>query len=475
MRADWEDIAPAVPAKGEDFVICSAHRSRRLAKCCSCEPVRNADRVTIGYTYRCREGMECARAAERASHPNQQQNGTTSNSRTGTIVQPSITTETSTQAGDAAGGDSVPAPDVDAVPQQQQQQQQQQQAPRSGTSRGPNRYYDLTNQRNTDGTGTKKVCWNCGMEGHEKPDCPNALCKTCHTTRNYHHICQEPHPSPFLILSSTLPFSDEMKLVQCVSCHSVGHFDCSPRSVEKSSSCCFCGGMGHNAFDCRQRKDRVPDRWVTRILANENGSIQKGGYDGSLNFPSRSTPGNTSASYDRQTYGYNERGEFPRSDNRYTYARENGNYGRDGNTGGYCASNSHTYGERRPNSRQTENNYKMSYSEREGNWGSRRGEKRSRWDDDEDSYHHGGRTSGRRNYDWGSERDSRSGRNYVDSYAGDGGRRRTSDSYHNHNHNHHHHHHRDRHEGEQQQHHHHKHRRNSRYSRDSDDDFNEPF
>ncbi|KAH9599836.1 hypothetical protein LSM04_008273 [Trypanosoma melophagium] len=468
MRADIEDVAPAVPAKGEEFVICSAHHSRRLAKCCNCEPVRNADRVTIGYTYRCREGMECARAGERGSHVNQLQNGTNANSRNDTILQPSMSTEASTQAG-AATGDSVASPDVEAASQQQPQQQNS----RSGASRGPNRYYDLTNQRNTDATGTKKVCWNCGMEGHEKPECPNALCKTCHTTRNYHHICQDPHPSPFLILSSTLPFSEEMKFVECVSCHSLGHFDCSPRKVEKSSSCCFCGGMGHNAFDCRQRKDRVPDRWVTRIMANEQGLIRRGGYDGSPTFSSRSTPGNSSASYDRQTCGYNERSEFSRSDNnRYTYARENGHYGGDGNTGGCYASNSHTYGERRPNSRNTESNYKMSYSDTQTNWGSRRGEKRSRWDDADDSYRHGGKNNSHRNYDWGSERDSRNGRNYVDSYSVDGGRRRISESYHNHNHNHHHHH-RDRQEEQHQ--HQHKHRRSSRHRRESDDDYNELF
>ncbi|CCW68335.1 unnamed protein product [Phytomonas sp. Hart1] len=153
------------------------------------------------------------------------------------------------------------------------------------------RYFDL--QLNNGGGGGSggifpaKVCWNCGLPDHEKPNCPNMLCRNCHGIRgtmNTQHFCEEVRvASPFIMLPRSvaeLPQgANGMPTVRCVRCHELGHFDCGNNTnksntnsnkftVDDSSlSCCYCGGKGHTGYDCRKRQRAHPDRWVQRHLA----------------------------------------------------------------------------------------------------------------------------------------------------------------------------------------------------------------
>nr|CCC53214.1 putative nucleic acid binding protein [Trypanosoma vivax Y486] len=259
MRANRYDVEPAVPAMGNERVTCSLHRTQRLAKFCDPTPVCNADRVLIDYTYQCREDSRCAGAMRSSgvSLETRSTGGTTEDrGNTFSVLMSGVSFSADNDEKEAAGED---------VDQQRRQQEVSQQ-------RGPSRYYDLANQRGSGAKATRKVCWNCGMEGHEKPDCPNALCRTCHGVRDHHHFCQAPKSSPFVTMSPTLPLSEEMKNVQCISCSAMGHFDCSSRREIVVPSCCNCGDRGHSAYDCC----RVSDRWITRALYPQHYDSQRG-------------------------------------------------------------------------------------------------------------------------------------------------------------------------------------------------------
>lgn len=128
--------------------------------------------------------------------------------------------------------------------------------------RGTPRYYDVagTGDRNATAGGAgrpgfgsvRKVCWNCGLGGHEKPDCPNTLCRMCHDLRTLgqYHLCTEVRSvSPLLIPPASLPFtypspqispaarSDRtdcggFDAVRCLRCGYYGHMDCGPTSTK---------------------------------------------------------------------------------------------------------------------------------------------------------------------------------------------------------------------------------------------------
>ncbi|RNF09940.1 putative nucleic acid binding protein [Trypanosoma conorhini] len=426
MRADRYDVSPTPPAVGDDLVTCSVHSSRRLAKFCLCRPVYNADRVLVGYTYECKDGMQCAASASRNSFVQRHRINDAVGGRDEALVaslMPSVAS-TPAAAAAAAAADVAAAPEKDAAPQ----------LPRTGAARGPNRYYDLTNQRDAGATGAKKVCWNCGMEGHEKPECRNALCRTCHSLRGYHHTCQEPRPSPFLSVSPALLLSEDMSSVACVSCSSLGHFDCSPSRENRVPFCCFCGERGHNAYDCRRRKEQVPDRWVTRSKGAEYG-MRPGGDRGNTALASpvfttfdaaNAPPGHTQGS------AWRERGTPARGDVRNANLRPIGAYAREGNTGGYYAGNARPYSDRRSYAGYNESKYNAARTEHV-EYHSQYGKKRSR-SDAEDSrrnrhhHHHGdGTPNPYHDAGWGQEGSQRVGRGYADDRGG--GERRQAQPY----------------------------------------------
>ncbi|GET86670.1 hypothetical protein, conserved [Leishmania tarentolae] len=173
--------------------------------------------------------------------------------------------------------------------------------PFPGAPRERPRYYDSVQNANTGGTAPPaKVCWGCGMPGHEKPACPNTLCRTCHQKRGPYgspHRCMPVvTPSPFIVYPTPSEWRavtqktataagelESMEAVRCVSCNEYGHFDCStvvlPSSytlVASSSpgpaavphtlipTCCFCGVRGHTVFDCQQRENANADFFERR-------------------------------------------------------------------------------------------------------------------------------------------------------------------------------------------------------------------
>ncbi|RNE98368.1 putative nucleic acid binding protein [Trypanosoma rangeli] len=422
MRAGRYDVGPTPPAGGDDLVTCSIHSSRRLAKFCLCRPVYNADRVLVGYTYECKEGMQCAASVSRNSFVQRHQIKDPIEGHDGALPTPLVT---SMAPALATAADIATAPEKEAAPQQ----------PRAGAARDPNRYYDLTNQRDSGATGVKKVCWNCGMEGHEKPECRNSLCKTCHTLRGYHHLCQEPRPSPFLIVSPALLLSEDMSSVRCVSCSSLGHFDCSPCREPRLSSCCFCGERGHNAYDCRRRKEQVPDRWVTRtkeaeygMRFGENGGVFPLAPSVSTTFATANTPPSHTQGYAWRGRGTPSRGGAWNAD-----MKANEFYAKGGNTGGNCARNAHPYNDRKAYAGYNESSYNAARTG--ADYYSQYGKKRSRSDDEASRrnhhYHNNNRTPKHyRDADWEHEGNQRMGRNYTYGGGGDA-RQHAHQLYHN--------------------------------------------
>ena len=246
------------------------------------------------------------------------------------------------------------------------------------------RYYDLAqNAGGATGHSTHsqpvKVCWNCGMPGHEKPECPNTLCRSCHQRRGPygvpHHCTPVVVPSPFIVPPSASAWKAEtsrrsavgeaegMSAVRCVACGENGHFDCSvavsghaaASSASSSSSfssalppnavplttpftCCFCGVRGHTVFECRQR-DRVhPDNFERRNqLAAEGkaaGGEKKGNYgDHSSNGPPLqqqqwSRPYGASSSFGNTRYDRNRSyGSYNNSNNNHTSSSGGGGRG----------------------------------------------------------------------------------------------------------------------------------------------------
>ncbi|CBH17631.1 nucleic acid binding protein, putative [Trypanosoma brucei gambiense DAL972] len=266
--------------KPNGLVRCSLHGLLRFSTHCNALPVFDADQVVTGYIYQCKDGGRCmvedtsADASARRQTPRERAESRSEATPKKLVIdgEPSDTKPVMVSDADGAGS--------------------RQQACKSETQRGPSRYYDLATQRAVG--PIKKVCWVCGMEGHEKPDCHNSLCKTCHSVRRHHHICQEVQTSPFVTICSGDTRSKEMLAVQCTSCSGFGHFDCSPRLEPSFPSCCFCGEEGHNVFNCESRARTVADPWVNAALALERSGVPSRRRDrgadstGSYASPSRS-------------------------------------------------------------------------------------------------------------------------------------------------------------------------------------------
>lgn len=161
---------------------------------------------------------------------------------------------------------------------------------------GGNRYFELlergprggtlsTGQYGGDFFASKKVCWNCGLLGHEKPTCMNTLCRSCHGIKWSNmdpslsslrhpppHTCLPVTLSEFVVPLHTLPANVHLGLseTECVRCGERGHFDCSPPLSSScrpnTLSCCYCGRTGHTAYDCSTRESEHADRWIQRML-----------------------------------------------------------------------------------------------------------------------------------------------------------------------------------------------------------------
>eukprot|EP00759_Apiculatamorpha_spiralis_P038679 PhF_6_TR37782/c0_g1_i1/m.56242 len=78
----------------------------------------------------------------------------------------------------------------------------------NAAGRPANRYYDMSKKR--DDSDFKKVCWSCGMDTHEKPQCPNLLCRNCHDKQEagyegrMSHRCSRVGLSAFVLLDTDL-------------------------------------------------------------------------------------------------------------------------------------------------------------------------------------------------------------------------------------------------------------------------------
>ncbi|KAG5510117.1 hypothetical protein JKF63_07013 [Porcisia hertigi] len=195
--------------------------------------------------------------------------------------------------------------------------------------RGRQRYYDSIQNTGTSGSAPPvKVCWSCGMSGHEKPACPNSLCRTCHQKRgpygSPHRCTLVVTPSPFIVYPTpsewhaitlkTAAAAGEpsgMEAVRCVACNEYGHFDCStiappssyalvasastgPAAVPHTTlwTCCFCGVRGHTIFDCRQREQVNPDNFERRnqLIAD---AIRRRGSNTATGVPPNSSGSNS--------------------------------------------------------------------------------------------------------------------------------------------------------------------------------------
>ena len=242
-----------------DLVQCSVHKTRRLAKFCTPKPTYNADGRTVGYTYSCKKESECQSrttmaggqqdmigdaggVVPRASELPRPLVGTASPPPVGSAV----TTEAAVSSSNLA-----PPPPVFAT----------------ATAGMRGRYYDMSLNQSGDSSFAKKVCWWCGMDDHEKPQCPNQLCRRCHGPigREFNgHVCHVPNVSSFVTIDDLS--EEHLATVQCPNCGDFGHLDCNkvePMDKRRQLSCSYCGNGGHHAFDCPHVK---PDSWLEQQL-----------------------------------------------------------------------------------------------------------------------------------------------------------------------------------------------------------------
>lgn len=207
---------------------------------------------------------------------------------------------------------------------------------------GGNRYFELLERGPMRGTtstslhselaGSGKVCWNCGLSGHEKTACTNTLCRSCHGMKlaesrdnsqsparhRGSHTCLPVSISDFIVPITTLPADAALGMdqVQCVRCGELGHFDCGtlpspywPHSREMLS-CCYCARAGHTAYDCSVRESERTDRWIQRMLREQSQAYHSSsGHSRNQNDYSAapSFPMTSSNSY-RDPRGWNENG-----------------------------------------------------------------------------------------------------------------------------------------------------------------------
>lgn len=273
---------------GGDMVICSMHHARRKAVYCEKVAVYNADKKIVDYVYQCSPQNQCtpssssgaaARStAESSAEPrmvdcsssvmkSSSSGGSSEASRRNEVPQISFITSTAVDpeslASKAAAGDNEGAADSHALP-----------TPKPANS---HRYYEP--KRGGSSSTPIKVCWNCGLPGHEKPECTNSLCLSCHSKKpsshSQPHHCNPVTPSPFIILKE-LP-QEAMKEVCCYRCGESGHFDCgniSKRCSSSELSCCFCAERGHTGYHCHFRDSQRPDRWVMNMMRNSGGGFR---------------------------------------------------------------------------------------------------------------------------------------------------------------------------------------------------------
>jgi hypothetical protein len=167
----------------------------------------------------------------------------------------------------AVASDGIAAPQVLMEGMQAQADAQAEMRQNQTPNTAKSRYYDLSRRQDED---FRKVCFVCGMDDHERSDCPNKFCPRCHTLfpagQNYHDCAEPVAMSPFLanLPPSMRGVTDEMMAnVTCLYCGSEGHFDCRPTPVSsgKQPSCSFCVSPGHHAWSCPSRPEGKWERF----------------------------------------------------------------------------------------------------------------------------------------------------------------------------------------------------------------------
>ena len=218
------------------MVTCALHNKKRMAKYCDSRAVRDADGNVVGLHFTCNVNSPCTTGGVGGGPHDASAFVALANAR-GLHVPYVADTATSP----------TPPPQQPFVP----------------AVRQPVRYYDLTRQGGND-AAAKKVCFLCGLESHEKPDCPNQFCRRCHQLLRYGHCCPPLQPpSPFATLDK-IP-KEQLRNVRCPVCHEDGHLDClvvRAPDAKWCPSCAYCGKEGHHAFDC---PEKPLDHWERRI------------------------------------------------------------------------------------------------------------------------------------------------------------------------------------------------------------------
>ena len=225
---------PASMAGPSTMVTCKLHGRQRMAKYCLPRPVKNADGDIIKYVYQCQADSECNTATTGTGRP---QDDTANASSPVTVT------------GDVSAKAAAPTSVARVYTQ----------------AAAAGRYYDLSKFTGGIESSQKKVCFSCGQQDHERPQCMNQLCRACHQSFGSQlvaapHRCPELPVSPFVGIPE--PFTAaQLKNVRCALCHQIGHLDCAGLSNPDSfePTCAYCGQSGHHAFSCPHAPR---DRWI---------------------------------------------------------------------------------------------------------------------------------------------------------------------------------------------------------------------
>eukprot|EP00796_Vickermania_ingenoplastis_P004830 gene4830-3469_t len=222
-----------------DLVVCCVHHARRLLTNCDEVPVLDANKNEVGRAYRCKPSHQCTNRghAEALSFDG---SSSSMKGRSGAV-----------EGGGGIMGISFTPLEGDSKPPETDGSTQ---APTKFAGSGGSRYYELLERGQQGGGGGphKKVCWNCGLSGHEKPECTNSLCRTCHGRKSgmgQPHHCGEVLQSSFIFTLTCLP--NNMAQVQCVRCGSNGHLDCAYTCTLRENT--------------RAMNNQSADRWVQRM------------------------------------------------------------------------------------------------------------------------------------------------------------------------------------------------------------------
>jgi hypothetical protein len=208
---------PAAMSGGVHMVLCTKHNRSRLSKFCVSRPVKDAEGSVVSLAYQCLDDNEC----------------------------------TSGGAGGPRDGPAVAATDPATMTEAMRLYGQQ--------SNG--RYYDLAKTTGGIESQQRRVCFVCGMQDHDRSNCPSFLCRNCREPmdNNGRHVCAAPTLSPFVALDDLS--AAELADVRCSLCNQLGHFDCA--GIENPPAwrprCSFCAIEGHHGFDCPHA---TRDRWA---------------------------------------------------------------------------------------------------------------------------------------------------------------------------------------------------------------------